>query len=473
MGADEYVDELNQPSRRYVAVNHVAGHAAKADELLGGKGIPRIRMTGKLGMLLALASVVGLICQPAVAGASASTAATWGPARSAKSCSQLGWDFYSGNTAVCGRSSLPDEGCFNEHVYTYADATSACETVGGRVCTLAEVKGNAVEASGCLLDTSLIWTSTPCQSGQQGGSGHYVEFGDGSATDLRCRWDKKAIFSIRCCGDVATTSSTSTAAGPTTSTKTTISTTTTRTAFDKDYVPLLPYPGSGSGSGNTSGSAPTSDEGGVFNGDSPQFRIFDTPEDGAVCNDASSEDECVFYRGMKVGKCRWKEVHTLCFDSEQTTTTPPITSVEDFWPICLQAVKRSNPNRASQHFCTNKEPYNIYCKWMEADVLTNSDFFNCVPKNYESTTTTTSITSTTSTTTIPDDEGPCPPDTNEQCEQYGAFGFCSTDSSFYPYMMVRMRCASFNSTHLFSPCVVLYLSLSPIPPLLSFAVFSF
>eukprot|EP00729_Bicosta_minor_P021576 gene21576-24232_t len=328
-------------------------------------------MTGKRDtFILAFASVAGVLWHGAAAGPVLAGSAV--VTRSAKTCSELQWEFYSGNTAVCGRSNFRNTGCFAKLQYEYDDAAATCESVGARVCTLAEVQTQAVRASGCQLDNQLIWTSTPCPSGQNGGKGATV-------------------------------------------TATTVSAAATA---DSNVF---------SGSGSPDPFAGFIDPYGNI---LPEFRIFDTPPEDAVCTDAASEDECMFYRGMKVGKCRWKAVLSLCFDSGQTTSTTVPTSVDDHWPICLQAVKRNHPQKASFHFCTNVEPFNLYCRWMEA----NGDEFNCVPNNYESTTTTTSATSTTTTTTIPDDEGPCPPDTNEQCSEYGSFGFCDTDSSFRPYM---------------------------------------
>jgi hypothetical protein len=126
---------------------------------------------------------------------------------SEKTCGELGWKLYKGNTAVCGASTI-NGACWTDSASatSFEVAKSICDSAGSRLCTLQEVRQKATLGSGCRGDFRNIWTSTICASG------HFVTRGSGNELlsngnpSTRCEEDtlKKAV---RCCADVAATPS--------------------------------------------------------------------------------------------------------------------------------------------------------------------------------------------------------------------------------------------------------------------------
>jgi hypothetical protein len=112
------------------------------------------------------------------------------------SCTELGWGFKYGNTAVCGESIL--QGICHASTATFSDAVEICSEAGGRLCTLAEVETLAVSGTGCAIDSLLIWTQTQCSQGP----GMFVRTGrfyDNIAAE--CESNGLTKLSVRCCGD--------------------------------------------------------------------------------------------------------------------------------------------------------------------------------------------------------------------------------------------------------------------------------
>ena len=110
--------------------------------------------------------------------ASASTATSTSthshaPARSTKSCEELGWKFYQPTTSsssdkrVCA-SSFKGSQC--RFYNPFAAAVVTCSAAGARLCTAAELHGNVALGSGCALDLFYVWASDGCflPTGRQG-----------------------------------------------------------------------------------------------------------------------------------------------------------------------------------------------------------------------------------------------------------------------------------------------------------------
>jgi PKD repeat protein len=114
------------------------------------------------------------------------------PIQSTTPCDKLGWRLQQGET-VCS-TSKPFGVCAAKNMgFTTAEAT--CSSVGGRLCTLAEVERGVTKSLGCQVDKKQIWTSTACgtykvftQRGKH--TGHEKRCtstgGDGSTSNLRC-----------------------------------------------------------------------------------------------------------------------------------------------------------------------------------------------------------------------------------------------------------------------------------------------
>ena len=103
--------------------------------------------------------------------------------------------------AVCGESTI--KGVCHKASATLSEAINICSDVGARLCTVAEVEANAVAATGCNIDSSLVWTSTPCDDGS-GGDGVFTRNGrwyEGQRAE--CTTDSELKLSVRCCADPA------------------------------------------------------------------------------------------------------------------------------------------------------------------------------------------------------------------------------------------------------------------------------
>lgn len=119
------------------------------------------------------------------------------PVRSTALCKDLGWQFKYGNTDVCAASTI-DNTC-HQSDSTFDQAEAICTGQGARLCTLAELEADVARGTGCSLDFSVTWTSTPCSNGH----GAYARTGRydvGRAATCTVK-DTSTLRSVRCCAD--------------------------------------------------------------------------------------------------------------------------------------------------------------------------------------------------------------------------------------------------------------------------------
>ena len=62
---------------------------------------------------------------------------------------------------MCATSTIHG-GCYADGRYDWNSANRVCRSIGGRLCSLAEIEGDLTAATGCGLDPLLIWTSNGC-----------------------------------------------------------------------------------------------------------------------------------------------------------------------------------------------------------------------------------------------------------------------------------------------------------------------
>jgi len=103
---------------------------------------------------------------------------------------------------TCGFSKI-QKACYVNTQFTYDTARSTCESVGGRLCTLAEIVGGVQLNSGCSSGAKkFVWTQDACEGGHmiaQGASRYQVKFGPQCVASGPT--DKFAV--VRCCADTA------------------------------------------------------------------------------------------------------------------------------------------------------------------------------------------------------------------------------------------------------------------------------
>ena len=122
-----------------------------------------------------------------------------------KSCEKLEnvLGFYHGNTDRCGASQM-DGKCHK--AATFKEATATCSAVGARLCSAEELVKDVARSSGCNLDTSMVWTSTP---GNCGPNSWMVSRGSSlgfiASRHLKC-FESDLLTrkrGVRCCAEVA------------------------------------------------------------------------------------------------------------------------------------------------------------------------------------------------------------------------------------------------------------------------------
>ncbi len=136
------------------------------------------------------------------ASTSSLSTATWTttvtPAATVTLCEHLQqrnrkWKF-SEDLGICAGSVI-DGTCKNYRNSTYNEAQEFCELAGARLCSAAELYGNAAKGTGCALDSHFVWTSTSC-----GEDRHLVARGaDGQTFGRQCQSKDLSTFSVRCC----------------------------------------------------------------------------------------------------------------------------------------------------------------------------------------------------------------------------------------------------------------------------------
>jgi len=124
---------------------------------------------------------------------------------SARGCTEmfndprLAWMELAGTTSVCGTSYQAPGECFPRSV-TYKSAIKLCKSVGGRLCSVSEIRGREVDGTGCFLDEGRIWTleRSACYREQAGTfSGSSYQEG---VYPFECRL-MSSTADVRCCAD--------------------------------------------------------------------------------------------------------------------------------------------------------------------------------------------------------------------------------------------------------------------------------
>ena len=123
------------------------------------------------------------------------------PIQSTTSCNTLGWRLQQGES-VCSTSKPLGTCAAKNKGFTTAEAT--CSSVGGRLCTLAEVERGVTKSLGCQLDKQQIWTSTACGTDKV-----FTQRGRHTGREKLCTstGGGGSTSNIRCCADVGPASS--------------------------------------------------------------------------------------------------------------------------------------------------------------------------------------------------------------------------------------------------------------------------
>ncbi len=119
----------------------------------------------------------------------------------AKSCQDLGWLNAAayGSSLVCGESDqMPLGGCSGPR--SWAAAELFCTNAGARLCTETELLDDEARGTGCLYDTSLVWSSSACIGG------YTLTYGASSGGTVTSCAASNEDHDVRCCANVATDS---------------------------------------------------------------------------------------------------------------------------------------------------------------------------------------------------------------------------------------------------------------------------
>lgn len=103
----------------------------------------------------------------------------------------------SGGTTVCTTDG-------------FEQARAICFEAGARLCTIAEIMGGATGNTGCGFNSVLVWSASPCTSGENGiactngnprtNPNHIDELGS-RVEEETCTTDLATPLGIRCCAD--------------------------------------------------------------------------------------------------------------------------------------------------------------------------------------------------------------------------------------------------------------------------------
>jgi hypothetical protein len=126
--------------------------------------------------------------------------------KSSKTCNELQWRpkqvHVPAQQGICAQSEVNGE-C---HLVETRDAADAvCKSVGGRLCSAAELHGDVARGTGCELDVSTdpVWTN---DDSEDCGVGHAVVAAPSSKArihtpDWACSTDDTGALAVRCCAD--------------------------------------------------------------------------------------------------------------------------------------------------------------------------------------------------------------------------------------------------------------------------------
>ena len=125
---------------------------------------------------------------------------------SSSTCEALGWGnaAYFGSDTVCGESNPDARGCLG--FTTWDTAIDACQDVGARLCTLAELQNEEAKDTGCNANDKLVWSQSACSDFGVGVTAYSVVQGNGNGAVSCISVDDEvptADVTVRCCADVA------------------------------------------------------------------------------------------------------------------------------------------------------------------------------------------------------------------------------------------------------------------------------
>jgi hypothetical protein len=118
---------------------------------------------------------------------------------SEKSCGELGWTNARlfGSSTVCGGSNDRLGGC--SRWGSWEDANAFCAAGGARLCTLTELKNDEARATGCSLDSKMLWSTNAC-----GANSHIVGLGSSTFGTRSACMPNSTPRKVRCCADTNT-----------------------------------------------------------------------------------------------------------------------------------------------------------------------------------------------------------------------------------------------------------------------------
>ena len=117
------------------------------------------------------------------------------PSVSPMTCEELSLTTHTKKSKVCGFSADPVSAvCFD--AAPQQEAAAVCDSMGARLCSADETMDDAVKATGCGLDRSLIWTNDKCSS-----TGFLTAAGSSSLDTAPVCTDVDEPTPFRCCAD--------------------------------------------------------------------------------------------------------------------------------------------------------------------------------------------------------------------------------------------------------------------------------
>ena len=110
-------------------------------------------------------------------------------------CADLGWPLRGGQRSVCSASVLSPGGCIDQ--VTAASASAACDAIGSRLCTVAELEADVAAGSGCMFDLQRVWArDDSCGPGSAGSTA-----GSTKSVHRRACLELGETAAVRCCAD--------------------------------------------------------------------------------------------------------------------------------------------------------------------------------------------------------------------------------------------------------------------------------
>lgn len=100
-----------------------------------------------------------------------------------------------GSPEVCATSRGPGGACMDDGAHSYFAAESACAELGGRLCSVSELRAGEGRESGCGLNREKLWAADSCAPGR-----HIAAYGGNGGSPV-CLPDNAQLPGVRCCAD--------------------------------------------------------------------------------------------------------------------------------------------------------------------------------------------------------------------------------------------------------------------------------